>query len=251
MKTKITFILLAVIALMVAGFFIFSGGEPAVRAQTGSEPTADNTERVINVTGYGTVSARPDTAVVRLGVETQAESAEEALEENNVRMSALISVTMAADVAEEDIQTDGLRLQPVYDNQANGNSSAQVVGYRASNMVAVTVRDLDSLGTLLDAAIEAGGNNIQNISFEVSEREELMAAAREAAMNNATEKAEQLTALANAELGEVLTITEAGGTPPTPVLLESAQTASSAVPIAPGTQEIQAIVQVSWRIQSE
>ena len=245
MKTKITFILLTIAALFTAGLFMFSSGETAVSAQT----DVDSTEaRVIQVTGYGTVSARPDTAVVRLGVETEADTAEEALDENNVRMSGLISVTLEADVAEDDIQTEGLRLQAVYNNQ-NNDAPRQVVGYRASNIVAVTVRDLDGLGTLLDAAIAAGGNTIQNISFEVSDREELMAAAREAAMNNATEKAQQLTTLADAELGEVLTIIEFGGVPPAPVALEAAQTTASAVPVAPGTQEIQATVQVSWRIQ--
>jgi uncharacterized protein YggE len=251
MKAKITFILLAVTTLLLAGLYMYSGGQSAVIAQTDSQTADDEPERIIHVTGYGAVTARPDMAIVHLGVETEADSAAAALEENNLRMSSLISVTLEAGVAEEDIRTDGLRLQAIYDNQGNDNASPQVVGYRASNIAAVTVRDLDSLGALLDAAVEAGGNAIQNISFEVTDREELMAAAREAAMNNATAKAEQLTGLANAELGEVLTITEAGGTPPVPVLLETAQTADSAVPIAPGTQEIQAIVQVSWRIQGE
>ena len=250
MKTKVAFILLIAAALMVVGFFLVNGEEAAV-AQTDNETTADTTERVIHVTGYGSVRARPDTAVVRLGVETEADSAEEALDDNNVRMSALISVTLEAGVAEDDIQTDGLRLQPIYDHQVNNDGPPEVAGYRASNLVVVTVRDLDSLGILLDAAIAAGGNTIQNISFEVSERDELMAAAREAAMDNATEKAEQLTALAGAELGEVLTITERGGTSPSPVVLETAQAAESVVPIAPGTQEIQAAIQVSWRIQGD
>jgi len=246
MKTKVTLILLAIAALIMAGLFMLSGRETAVNAQTDVDTSE---ERVIQVTGYGTVSARPDTAVVRLGVETEADTAEEALDENNVRMSALISVTLEAGVAEDDIQTEGLRLQAIYNNQNNDDAPIQVVGYHASNIVAVTVRDLDGLGTLLDAAIVAGGNTIQNISFEVSDRDELMAAAREAAMNNATEKAQQLTALADADLGEVLTIIEFGGVPPAPVALEAAQTTASAVPVAPGTQEIQATVQVSWRIQ--
>jgi hypothetical protein len=107
MKTKTTFILLTIAALFTAGLFMFSSGETAVSAQT----DVDSTEaRVIQVTGYGTVSARPDTAVVRLGVETEADTAEEALDENNIRMSGLISATLEAGVAEDDIQTEGLRV---------------------------------------------------------------------------------------------------------------------------------------------
>jgi uncharacterized protein YggE len=250
MKTKITtVVLLAIAAFILTSFAILSGRESAVQAQADTA-SSDDTERTIQVTGYGVVSARPDTAVVRLGVETEADTAEEALDENNVRMSALISTTLEADVAEDDIQTQGLHLQAVYDNAINNNTPPVVVGYRASNIIAVTVRDLDKLGTLLDAAIAVGGNTIQNISFEVSDRDELMAAAREVAMNNAIEKAEQLTALADADLGEVLTITEFGGTPPSSVTLDAERVTASAVPIAAGTQEIQANVQVSWRIES-
>lgn len=246
MKTKITAILLTTAALILAGLALLSSGETAVKAQTDT----DTTERVIQVMGQGSVSARPDTAVVRLGVETDADTAAAALDDNNVRMSALISVTLEAGIAEEDMQTQGLRLQAIYQDQTDTDTLRQVVGYRASNIVAVTVRDLDGLGAFLDEAIAAGGNTIQSINFEVSDRDELIAAAREAAMNDAIAKAEQLTGLAGADLGEVLTITEFGGSSPAPVAFESAQAAADSVPIAAGTQEIQTTIQVSWRIVS-
>lgn len=245
MKKRLMTATAVLIVPLFLGLILWQMNASATPATAQTTPDTD-AERVIQVTGNGAVSAQPDIATVRLGVQTEADTAVDALDQNNVRMSDLISATLEAGVAEEDIQTQGLRLQPVYDRS---DDTPELTGYRASNIVEVTIRDLDNLGATLDAAIAAGGNTIENIRFEVSDREELLAAAREAAMNDAIQKAEQLTALADAELGEVLTITELGGTGPVPVALERVESESAAVPVSPGTQTIEANVQVSWRIQ--
>lgn len=242
----LSIVVLAVAAL--AGGFL----EGPVQAQT-DEPSEDVAEaaqeRVIHVSGHGEVTARPDVAVVQLGVQTEEETATEALEQNNLRMQEVISTTLQAGVAEEDVQTQGLRLNPEYSGPDEDDGQPTLTGYRAANTVAITVRDLDGLGELLDAAVEAGANTIQDIRFEVDDAAELQAQAREVAMNNALEKAEQLTALADAELGEVLTINETAGTPvPRRVVAEEAE-AAGGVPIAPGMQTIEVTLQVSWRIR--
>lgn len=206
------------------------------------------TERVIEVSGHGSVEATPDTAVIRLGVQTEADTAVDALDQNNVRMQDVISATLDAGVAETNISTTGLSLRPVYERSEDGEAPT-LVGYRASNIIEVTVVNLDDLGALLDAAVEAGSNTIEGIRFEVSDRADLIVAARDAAMNDAIAKAEQLTAVAGAELGDVLTIREVSSTDPVPVREETLAAADAAVPIQPGTQTIDVRVQVSWRIQ--
>ena len=228
--------------------FAFGGNwlTDLARAQDEGAPTA--AERTLSVSGQGNVSIRPDMAVVWLGVQTEADTAQEALEENSVQMQSVISATLEADVAEDDIQTQGLRLQPIYD-QPQDAQEREVQGYRAANIVEVTVRDLDELGALLDAAVEAGGNTIENIRFEVSNTDEVLAQAREAAVNNAREKAEQLAALLDTELGQVLTVSELSFTPPTPIVFEEAVDRAAAVPVQPGTQSIEASVQITWQIQ--
>lgn len=220
--------------------------ESAEEETTAMATAANATERTITVNGSGQVNMTPDIAIVRLGVQTEADSAAQALDDNSVRMQAVISATQAAGIAAEDIRTTGLRLQPRYDRPDDGGVS-QVTGYQASNNVEVTVRDLALLGPLLDEAVAAGSNTIDNIRFEVTDRAALAAAAREAAMNDAIAKAEQLTDLAGTTLGPVVTIRETGGTTPI-VVQEAAAFESAAVPVQPGTQTIEASVQVVWHI---
>lgn len=216
-------------------------------AGTAAAQTDESQLRTIQVSGHGQVSAEPDRAAVRLGVQTEADSAQEALEANSERMTAVISATLGIDINQSDIQTQGVRLQPIYESTTDGES-AELAGYRASNMVRVTVRDLDQLGELLDTAVAAGGNTIEGIQFEVSDQAELEAAAREAAMQNAQAKAEQLTELAGAELGPVQTIWETGGPNPIPAFTSDESMAAS-VPVQPGTQSIEANVMVTWEIR--
>lgn len=210
--------------------------------------TETNDLRTIQVSGRGEVSARPDQAVVRLGVETEADTAADALAENNERMTAVISATLAMDIAEADVQTQGFRLQPVYDSSSD-TQTPELTGYRATNTVQITVRDLEQLGALLDTAVAAGGNTVEGIQFEISNQAELETDAREAAMQNAQEKAEQLTQLAGAELGPVHTILETGQSVPVAAAPARQESLAANVPVQPGTQTIQASVQVTWEIR--
>lgn len=249
-----TFLGLSVAILALVALFALVERQSAL-AQTDDEEVvaqspAETMPRAVQVSGRGEVRAQPDSAIVRVGVETEADEAVTALEENSVLMSEVISITVDAEIAEEDIQTQGLQLQPVYSEPGPEGGTREVTGYRARNVLQVTVRDLDALGELLDAMVEAGGNTIEGIQFEVSDAEEMRAQAREAAMNDARDKAEQLVTLADAELGEVLSITEVGAVPPPqPLALEEAIQFDQAVPIAPGTEPVIVDVQVTWRIE--
>lgn len=236
--------IVAVVVLILAAGFVWQSGE----AQTQEE---DEVERTVSVTGSGRVSARPDTAVINVGVGTEAPTAEEALAENNERMQALIDSLRASGVDADNIQTTTINLHARYEEEPRINSDGpRLVGYRAENMVQVRVTDLDALGEILDAAVQAGGNQIHGIHFEVSDAAELQAQARDAAVANAREKAEQLVTAAGAELGEVVTITETEGGPGPLVRMEAAQAdVAASVPIEAGTQEIEVRVDVTWRLQ--
>ncbi len=237
---------LAFSLFMGVGLTLISQPPLPVAAQT-SQTTDDNLA-TIEVSGQGQVQAEPDQAVVRLGVQTEADTAEAALEENNERMTAVISATIEAGIEESDITTEGFRLQPVYET-SNDGQSRELVGYQANNMVRVMVTDLPMLGALLDTAVTAGSNNIQGIEFQISSREELEAEAREIAISNAEEKAEQLTQLAGAELGPVHTILELGGGGPVPLGVTDQVVLETSVPIQAGTQTITANVYVVWEIR--
>lgn len=246
---KPLFVLAAFVAAILVGLAFFGMTNHPVMAQTEEPAVQTNAqpERFVDVMGSGSVSAQPDMATVRFGVTTQAETAEAALSENSVQMQSVISATIETGIAAEDVQTQGISLQPVYDSGNQPDSTPTLQGYRADNTVVVTVHDVASLGSLLDAVTAAGSNRIDGISFEISNRSDLLAEARRLAMEDAQMQAEQLANLAGAELGQVLEIQSVGvSSPPRTVSVE--QAAAAGVPVSPGTQSVDYRVEVKWQL---
>jgi hypothetical protein len=153
-----------------------------------------------------------------------------------------------AGIAEEEIQTQFLQIYPRYE-QTSTEAAPTLAGYVAINLVEARVREIDNLGEVLDAAVEAGSNTIDSIRFEFGDPSEVLEGARSGAIQDAQDKAEQLAALVDGELGEVVTISETTRTPP--VIFEGAQPAAdqAAVPIEPGTQSVEVEVQVTWLLR--
>lgn len=242
-KRNLIFSLILLVALAAGLLFKESA---SVQAQT---PTTQ--PRTVSVIGIGQVNSQPDNAVIVLGVQTQAETASQALTRNSAQMQVLIRSLRQGGVQSADVQTQTIQLQPQYQQPASssGDQTGQLIGYIATNTVEVRVRDLDKLGSLLDAAVQAGGNTIQNIRFEVSDPAKQLDQAREAAMKDAKDKAEKLAALANAKLGPVYTISEYSQTP-LPFFSPSVAAAEqAAVPVQPGTQTVEVEVNVSWYLE--
>jgi hypothetical protein len=213
--------------------------------------TADGEQRTISVSGSGTVTATPDEVVLRLGVETMAETASEALSQNNEQMEGVMSALMEAEVPPEDIQTQTVQLRPQYETPQREPGPAEereLVGYVASNIVEARTSDLGAVGQLLDEAVRSGANRIEGLRFDVSDPGELLDQAREAAWEDAEEKAQQLATLAGDELDVVLSINEST-TPPRPVEVEAAAERAAAVPIRPGEEDVQVDLQVTWSLR--
>ena len=213
---------------------------------------ADDGGRRLTVQGTGVVLAVPDMASVRVGVTTRAASAVDAVHENSEKTGALIGRLSELGVAVEDLQTASVSLFPEFERLTRRQDGAgqkdgppRITGYRAANSVAVTVRDLGTLGMLLDAVVQAGATDIGGITFQLTEIERLKDDALALAMGRAKEKAARLSAAAGVELGQIVVVTEqlAGG--PGPVLAVRAF-AESAVPIAPGRRRIEASVNVTF-----
>ena len=241
----VTGTLIAVLAVMV----VVSTGcaVPTSSAQSLSED--GSAARTLQVRGRGTISAQPDVATVRLGVQNELEAADAALSQNNERMQSLIAALQDAGVAEDRIQTQSVQLRPRYEDPKPEGGTREVSGYVASNIVEVRVEDLEALGTILDSAVQAGGNRVEGIQFEISDTAELQDQAREAAWEDARHKAEQLASLAGAELGAVRHINESSNQPRPVVREEMAMDRAAAVPIQPGSQTLEVEVRVEWEIQ--
>lgn len=228
-------------------------GLGAVSAQTPAASDGDDEPmRTVSVSGSARVSARPDRAVITLGVETRAETAGAAIAENGEAMQAVIEALVGMGVAEDDVQTQRVGLQPQYETPPEPRPTSglgQIIGYLASNTLRVTVRDLDQMGDLLDEAVRAGGNVVHGIGFEVSEPTALVDRALEAAMQDARRKAELLAGQADAALGPVLSINESSRIPGPLLETGLGGTARAGVPIEPGTETIEVQVNATWLLR--
>lgn len=177
-------------------------GEPAMDASSPSQ-----LPRTITVVGEGKVRVQPDVARINIGVETLRMSVREATDANNETVDAVLAALAEAGIAEDDIQTSGFN---VYAERfgPQGPLPEDQVNYRVSNTVNVLVRDLTAISAVLDAAINAGANNIYGIEFTLDDTAAAEAEARAAAIENAGVKAQDIASLTGVTVGRVVSVSE-------------------------------------------
>jgi uncharacterized protein YggE len=209
-------------------------------------PLSAEEARTITVTGEGRVSAAPDMAILRLGVSREARKASDAMRAASEAAAAVLAQVEQAGIAPRDVQTANVSLSPRW--QHTQNTAPRVIGYVASNDLTVRVRDLSSLGDLMDAVVSDGANQMNGLSFSIAEPRPMEDQARQAAVSDARAKAELLAEAAGVALGEVMTISENGGTAPPLAMARSAMMEASAVPIAEGELDVFITVTVIFGI---
>ncbi|MCX7298724.1 MAG: SIMPL domain-containing protein [Hyphomicrobiales bacterium] len=166
-------------------------------------------EKLITVTGEATVSVAPDAAAIRVGVSSSAKTAREASDGNAKQMTAVLAAIKEAGIADRDVQTSRLSLQP-------------------------------------HRAIAAGANEMSGIEFVVSEQSKLLDQARDDAIADARRKAELFAKAAGVKVGQVLSIVEEGSAPPQRPMVQAMR--AGAVPVAPGEQTLRAQATVTYAI---
>lgn len=211
---------------------------------------AETAPATISVTGEGTVEIAPDMATLNLGVTTNADTAAAALKANSDALAAALARLKEAGVAERDVQTSGLTVNPNY-IYPNDGSQPKISGYIASNMVTVRVRDLATLGTTLDGAVADGANTLNGIAFGLQEPDATMDEARRRAVQDAAHKAALYAEAAGVKLGRIASITEQmnyGG--PQPMMMAEARMdkAGGSVPVASGELTMSSTVSVIYEI---
>jgi uncharacterized protein YggE len=216
---------------------------PSMAQDTGA-PSAPS-QRVITVSGTATVTAQPDEALVTLGVHTQADSAQAALQDNAAKMTKVLDALRSAGLSNDDLATTQVSLNPTW-----GSSGQIVTGYSADNQVQATIHDLSTVGKAIDAAVSAGANMAGGVTFQVSDASQGHTTALGQAIDNAKAKADAMAAAAGASVGEVVTINEATSPSPMPypVYAGAAGAADAATPVNPGTIETQVSVTVTWAL---
>lgn len=219
---------------------------------------ADDAEpRTISVAGVGEIASAPDVAEINAGVATRAETASAALAANSQAMNAVFEALKARGVAAKDIQTTQLRVDAEYSQPKPGRAQPtdaaefvpRLIGYRVSNQVQVTSRQIPKLGELLDTLVLSGANQINGIAFRVDEPAKLLDEARKKAVADAKRKAQMLADESGVILGPPRTIRETGGAMPMPrPMMMSMRSDRMAAPIAGGEQELTVTVDVIYEI---
>lgn len=205
--------------------------------------TANALDKLVTVTGEASIAVAPDMAVVRVGVGSQGKNARDASDANAKAMTAVIAAIKNSGVAERDIQTSQLSLQPQYDSSKTG--TARLTGFQATNQVTLRIRAISDLASVVDRAIAAGANEMSGIEFVVSQQSTLLDHARADAVADAHRKAEIYAQAAGVKLGPAIAITDEGASPP-PRPMQALR--AGAVPVAPGEQTLRAMVTVSYEL---
>lgn len=220
-------------------------------APTASAEAAAAATRTLVVTGTGEATAAPDMALLSVGVETRGQSAAAALKENATRMNATIARLKARGVAEKDMQTSSLSVGPQYRYDNSGNPP-QIVGYQATNMLNVKLRDLSAAGSIIDEAVGDGANSLGGLSFTFSDTGPLEDAAREAAVADAKAKAQLLARSAGVALGPVLQIQDGFAAPPIPGPIYDVRAMAAeakSTPVSAGESAVSANVTLIYEIR--
>lgn len=207
--------------------------------------------RNLTVTGAGQVTLKPDIAYIYIGVTSENPSAADAVARNNADSQRLIDALKAQGVADDDIRTSNFSIWTNRPYGMDGQPGEPV--YVVDNTVYVTVRDLGTLGDLLDVAVRAGANNINSIQFDVADKSQAMSEARAAAVEAARQQALELASAAGVNLGAIQTISYYDSTP-YPVFEAKGMGGGAAamdmsVPITPGTMQLTVTVTVAYEIK--
>lgn len=222
-------------------------------AQPGPVVGAGHT--LLSVSGEGRSTRAPDLAVFSAGVTSQAPTAGAAMSANAADMNRVIATLKKAGIADKDVQTSQLSLNPVYGDQRAGPDGVvrepRIVAYQASNTVSVRQRDLKQFGKVLDTLVAAGANQVNGPSFQLDNPDAALDEARIAAMKAARARADLYARAAGLRVVRILTISETGGyAPPRPMLYAKAAMAMDAAPtpVAAGEVEMTASVSVQFEL---
>jgi hypothetical protein len=234
-------LLLSVLVILAASLAACSGAAPS-----GYVPS-----RSLSVSGTGEVTTTPDKVTIAIGVQTNGEDVAQAVAENNRLTAAVQEAIVASGVSAAEIQTTYFSVwnTPIYDPA--GGPTGQVT-YYVDNTVTATLRDPSKLGAMLQAALSAGANTVQGITFGVSDTKPFEDQARQKAMDDAMARAQMMATAAGIRLGKLISVSTSVSYPASMPYYAYADGrgggGGGAPPISSGTAEIEASVNLVYEI---
>jgi uncharacterized protein YggE len=232
------------ILILTAIIMIFGGIPRILQAQEGSSMS----QRTISVTGTGTAYGTPDTVYITFGVDMVDDNIDTAVSTARESLNTIIAAVRSAGVEERDIQTTYFNVFPE-DRYSSTGEQTGMRQFRVSLGISVTVRAIDNAAPVISAALNAGANSVQNLSFGIADTRPLESEARTAAVSDARSRAEELAQAFGVTLGEVIRIDEGfsgGGIPLGGARMDSAAISSNQ--IVPGQLSVSSNIQVTFAI---
>jgi len=232
---------LTIVAMVVVSSVALT--RPPLAVSSSSSP------KTIQVTGTGTLSAAPDQALLDLAVETQASTATLATSENAAIMTNVINALTSAGISNDSIQTTSYSLTPVYSNPVNQSVAPSIIGYDAVNAIQVTLSNLGSVGKVLDQAISAGANQVQGITFTLSNTAlaNLQKQALQLALQDADNQAKATAAALGVTIVGPISVSPGYIFQPVNYSRLNVAVSETATPVQPGTLQVSATVQVTYQ----
>ena len=235
----------------VVGALALALASGAAWAGEGAAPAHAPPPAVFALSAEGEVSVAPDIAVLQMGVAAQAPTAAEAVRLNRERMNTAVAALKASGVAPKDIQTSGFSLgaQYAYEN----GKPPRLTGYQASNSVSATVRDIARAGAVIDAVTASGANQVNGISFDISDRRKAEDEARRLAVKALQDKAELYAAATGLHVVRLSSLSEGGGyAPPPPMAMRVYAMAKAAAPaptdVEPGELKVRISISATYEL---
>jgi uncharacterized protein len=232
---------------------------PAQAQQQIPVPAIAEGHTLLTVTAEGSSNQQPDLAVFSAGVTTQGATAGAALAANSTAMARVIAALKGAGIADRDIQTSNLNLNPIYAQpRRNPDGSVdqpeqKIIGYQVNNLVSVRQRKLDNYGKVIDTLVAAGANQINGPNFQLDDSDAALDEARREAMKKARERAQLYATAAGLRVVRIVSISESGGFyQPMPVFARMERSMAAPppppAPVQAGELELKANVTVLYEL---
>jgi len=227
---------------------VLAGPLLSARQVLAIEPAGAN-EHTIAVSGTGRIVLTPDTADLRLGVSSTAKTVKAARSAAATSMTAVIASLKNLGIADKDIQTSSINLNPDY--RYENNQPPVLTGYQASNNVSVKFRDIRNSGKILDALVAEGANQINGPSLTIDKPESAYDEARVKAIAAGRARAELYARSLGMRVVRLVSVSEGGGNYPRPMpmaMMAKAERGDASTSIDPGSQDLEISLAMSFEL---